>query len=72
MYWDDHQPPHLHARYQDSKALYKFDGDLLSGKLPMKQDKLVKAWIELHKDELEANWILAENNEQLFKISPLS
>ena len=33
--------------------------------------KLIAAWTELHKDELEANWRLAEEHEQLFNIEPL-
>ncbi|HHG85050.1 MAG TPA: DUF4160 domain-containing protein [Bacteroidetes bacterium] len=33
--------------------------------------KLVQAWIEIHKDELMADWELASNGEQIFKIEPL-
>lgn len=33
--------------------------------------KLVQAWIEIHKDELIANWELAINGQQVFKIEPL-
>ena len=36
-----------------------------------KQRKLVEAWIELHSDELMANWRLAQDGEQIFKIEPL-
>ena len=36
-----------------------------------KQDKLVQAWIEIHKDDLLANWKLASEGEQIFKIEPL-
>jgi hypothetical protein len=33
--------------------------------------KLLQAWIELHKDELVANWELAVSGQQPYKIEPL-
>ena len=33
--------------------------------------KLVEAWAELHKDELLADWNLAQNGELPFSIEPL-
>ena len=33
--------------------------------------KLVEAWIEIHQDELMADWNLAVEGQQLFKIDPL-
>ena len=39
--------------------------------LPRKQLRLVQAWIELHRDELVADWELAVNGENPYKISPL-
>ena len=32
---------------------------------------IVKAWALLNKEDLEANWELAVNGEELFKIRPL-
>ena len=37
-----------------------------------KQLKLVEAWSIIHKEELEANWLLCKNYEELFNIQPLS
>ena len=71
MYLDDHNPPHFHALYQDAAATFDFNGDLLEGEMPGKQQQLIKAWALIHADELAANWTLAEENETLFKISPL-
>lgn len=71
MYYDDHTPPHLHAIYGEETASYDFNGELLNGALPNKQHKLVVAWIEIHKEELQANWKLAQDGEQFFKIEPL-
>ena len=71
MYYDDHNPPHIHALYGDNTASYDFDGQVIDGALPNKQNKLVLAWIEIHREELEANWKLARDGEQIFKIEPL-
>jgi len=43
----------------------------LAGTLPRKQLRLVQAWIELHRDELMADWELAVIGEAPYKITPL-
>jgi hypothetical protein len=47
------------------------DGKILEGNLPSNKRKLVEAWVEIHKDELMANWDLAVNGQNIFKIEPL-
>lgn len=47
------------------------DGETLEGSLPSRQMKLVQAWIELHQDDLMADWFLATNGQTPFKIDPL-
>jgi hypothetical protein len=37
---------------------------LLEGNIPNSKMRLVQAWIELHKDELVANWELTVSGEQ--------
>ncbi len=71
MYYDDHNPPHIHAIYGEAKACYNFDGEVIEGALPKKQHRLVAAWIEIHKEELNADWLLARDGELMFKIEPL-
>jgi hypothetical protein len=67
-----HNLPHIHVRYQGNKAVISLeDGSILDGALPPKQLKLVQAWLEIHKDELLANWELVANGEQPYKIDPL-
>lgn len=68
----EHNPPHFHATYQGQEAVFDLKGNLLEGKLPQKQVRLIIAWTEIHKDELQANWELAMQQEPLYKISPLS
>ena len=75
MYYLDnrqHNLPHIHVKYQDEEAVISIsDGVLLEGSLKTNKMKLVQAWIEIHKDELFANWQLAINGETIFKIDPL-
>lgn len=60
MYYLDnrqHNLPHIHVKYQDEEAVISIsDGVLLEGSLKTNKMKLVQAWIEIHKDELFANW----------------
>jgi len=44
---------------------------MIEGNLPSKQQKLVVAWMEIHKDELRANWKLAVSGQSIFTIDPL-
>jgi hypothetical protein len=68
----EHNPPHIHTYYQNHRATYLIDdGNLQNGKLPSKQQRMVQAWIEIHKDELIANWELCQNGEKPFSIEPL-
>ncbi len=67
-----HNLPHIHAKYAEFEASIGIDeGDVLSGELPRKQLRLVQAWIELHRDELIADWELAVSGEAPYKVDPL-
>lgn len=73
-YYDNkqHNLPHIHVRYQDSKAIFAIEtAEMIEGNLPNKQRRLVQAWMEIHKDELIADWELAVSGEQPYKIDPL-
>ncbi|MGZ5057411.1 MAG: type II toxin-antitoxin system toxin DhiT [Methylobacter sp.] len=67
-----HNQPHVHAKYAEFEASIDIaDGEILSEELPRKQLRLVQAWIELHRDELMADWELAVSGENPYKIAPL-
>ena len=72
MYYTDHNPPHIHAYYNDKIAMFDFDGNIIEGVMDKKQCKLIQAWILLHKEELLANWNLSKNSERPFRIRPLN
>ena len=68
----EHNPPHIHAYYQDFMSIIDITTcDVSAGNLPPKQTKLVLAWVEIHKEELLADWELASNGELPFPIEPL-
>jgi hypothetical protein len=68
----EHNPAHVHAYYQDFKATIRIqDGEILEGQLPSRQLRLAQAWIEIHRDELIADWALCQNGEKPFQIEPL-
>ena len=60
----EHNPPHIHVIYKDYKAIVNIQsGEITKGSLPGKQTKLVSAWVELHKEELLADWEIAQRTE---------
>ncbi len=67
-----HQRPHIHVGYQGDEAVLSIpDGDLLEGTLPPGKLRMVLAWIEIHADDLMADWELAVSGQPPFKIEPL-
>lgn len=75
MYYFDnqqHNKPHIHVYYQNQNAVIGIPGgQLLEGSLPANKLKLVDAWVEIHQEDLLADWQLAINGEPVFKIEPL-
>ncbi len=72
MFFEDHQPPHFHARYGEHKVAIKIrDLSILEGFLPPRALGLVMEWASSHQDELAQNWDLAQAYQPLMKIRPL-
>ena len=69
---EKHYLEHIHVQYNEYDAVYAInDAQVLEGKLPQKQHKLVVAWIEIHKEELKALWEVSQKDGEIFKIDPL-
>ena len=66
-----HNKPHIHVYSAEHEASVAIDGELLAGSLPVKQLKLLQAWLIIHEDELYAAWNKAVRNEPFGKIDPL-
>jgi len=72
MYFNDHPPPHFHARYGNHKALVAIDSlTILRGSLPPRALGLVVEWASSHPAELLEDWQLACDQAPLKKIAPL-
>ncbi len=68
-----HNVPHIHAEYSGEEIVVALDGTILEGEkdFPRNKRKMLEVWMEIHREDLEANWKLLSNGEQFFRIDPL-
>jgi Domain of unknown function (DUF4160) len=75
MYFFDnkgHHTPHFHVEYAEFTAVLAIEsGEVLEGELPRNKMKLVQAWLEIHREEIMADWTLAVRGLPPQKIKPL-
>lgn len=72
MFYNDHPPPHFHARYGEHRAIMAIETSaVLEGHLPPRALGLVTEWSALHRAELHEAWRLAEAKQALTPIAPL-
>ena len=72
MFFNDHEPPHFHVRYQGFRARVLIsDGEIVDGRLPPRVARLVKEWTALRHDALVRNWHAARSEERLEYIAGL-
>ena len=75
MYFYDnkkHNIPHIHVEYAEYTAVVSIaDGQILDGSLPKNKQKLVDAWLEIHREEVMSDWNLAVRGLPIEKIEPL-
>ncbi len=69
--YNDHAPPHFHARYGGRQATVAFDGNILAGWLPPRAMVMVPDWALLHREELDDDWDRARNQLPVLPIDPL-
>ncbi len=71
MYMNEHNPPHFHVWYENYKAIITIKEGIVTGSLPRRALNLVYEWLDLHKDELMANWEKLKEQQSPDKIQPL-
>ena len=72
VFYDDHNPPHIHARYNGKKVAIEIKTlRVLEGEIQPRALGLVMEWATLHKEELMQDWELAKSNKPPKKIEPL-
>lgn len=71
MNYNDHPPPHFHARYQDQEVLIEIESGLVQGTMSRRALRMIFEWAEMHHDQLMRNWELARERRPFESISPL-
>lgn len=71
MNYNDHAPPHFHARYQDQEVTIEIQTGIVTGKMSRRALNMLFDWLDQHQDELLANWERAKERLPLLPISPL-
>lgn len=72
MFFNDHAPPHFHARYGEFEATIEINTlEIIQGQLPRRALNLVTEWAMMHREELLNDWRLCSENSMPAKIEPL-
>lgn len=72
MYYEDHNPPHFHVRFNEYECFIDIQTlEIIEWDLPKKIKKLVIAWAELYQTELIEDWKLIQRWEKPNIIKPL-
>ena len=72
MNFTDHSPAHFHAWYGEYKVTVGIRDGIVTGKMPGRALRMILEWLELHREELLADWEKAQNGSTLDKIEPLN
>ncbi|MBN1960789.1 MAG: DUF4160 domain-containing protein [Deltaproteobacteria bacterium] len=72
LFYDDHNPPHIHAEFQGDNVVLDFKGNVLNGDLQSRTAlRLLREWIDIRIAELEEDWQLAKSGHTIKPIKPL-
>jgi hypothetical protein len=71
MNYNDHQPPHFHARYQEYEVTVEIASGITEGRMPARALQLVYTWHQEHRAELMDNWDRARARLPLLPIAPI-
>jgi hypothetical protein len=72
LYYNDHAPPHFHARYGSDEALFDIRSlAIIAGSLPPRARALVTEWAAQHGSDLMAAWELCQQGKPPPAIPPL-
>ncbi|MFH1003919.1 MAG: DUF4160 domain-containing protein [Bacteroidota bacterium] len=71
MYWQEHNPPHFHAKYQEYQMQVNISTLETNGEFPKRAKALVFEWLSIHREDLLKNWELILLGKPIKKINPL-
>ena len=71
MNYNDHLPPHFHARYQDQEVTVEIETGLVQGRMSRRELRMILEWSEKYQRELMINWERARTRQSLQSVPPL-
>jgi hypothetical protein len=71
MNFNDHSPPHFHAKYGEFQITVEIESGIVEGNFPSRAISHVVEWYHVHKQELLENWNSMKTSGEFFKIKPL-
>lgn len=72
MYYNDHNPPHFHARYGNDVIMVEIENlKIIEGSFPNRAATMVLEWAKYNQNKLLKNWENIRNERPVFKIDPL-
>lgn len=71
MYWNDHLPPHYHAKYGKYEVTIDIATGVVTGTFPKRALRHVLEWHDLHQEELRNNWEICRQKQMPHPINPL-
>lgn len=72
MFWNDHNPPHFHARHAGLVALFDIQTlELIRGDLSERAITMILEWAQKHREELLEDWTLCQTMQSPKPIEPL-
>jgi len=71
MNYNDHAPPHFHARYEDQEITMGIKSGIVKGQMPKRALRMLFEWSEIYHEAFMENWRLARERKQLEKVPPL-
>lgn len=72
MYFNDHNPPHFHVKYNEYRAVLEIGSSrVIEGEVPPRVLGLVVEWAGLHRSELLEDWEMIRSTGEFKKIAPL-
>lgn len=64
-----HNPPHIHVIYGEYTGMINIvTGELIEGDLPVRALKMVREWLDIHRDEIQTIW----DSQEFRKVAPLA
>lgn len=64
----EHEPSHIHALYGEYIGIFDIEShEMINGDLPGKAQELVKEWLNLYAEQLQAMW----DTQKIDKLPPL-